>query len=358
MNIKKVINLDNERIKYIKKGNGEVSARGLKYEVLDSESKDVIKGLELTVWGDFNFYAWTNEEKTNKIDFTIDKNNPLYETISETLKKKNKIVKFDRSIEENTKSSIKISKDEKDNINIVFETRDLDNEENKYDEIRVISTSIGKTKVAKDFLNNIDILLAPRETLEHILMPENIFGRLPLKEEDKETVLRIIPELQDEIGFKQNNPWHIYDVWEHTLAALERSNSDLEIRLTMLLHDIGKPYSYQEDGEIRHFKGHASKSAEISKTILKRLGYDEEEINRICYLISNHATIINPDSVNYNNLDLTNKLLKVQYYDAYAYNPQYGIPMMKKLEETKQKIKEKIQGFDKNTRFWKEEIER
>ena len=43
--------------------------------------------------------------------------------------------------------------------------------------------------------------------------------------------------------------------------AIKDSINDIDIRLVLLLHDIGKPFSYQEDGNIRHFKGHAQKSA-------------------------------------------------------------------------------------------------
>ena len=53
------------------------------------------------------------------------------------------------------------------------------------------------------------------------------------------------------------------------------------------MHDIGKPHCYQDDGEVRHFRGHAQKSAEISKDILKRLEIDDRDASRILYLIEN-----------------------------------------------------------------------
>ena len=43
-----------------------------------------------------------------------------------------------------------------------------------------------------------------------------------------------------------------------------------DIRLCLLLHDIGKPFSYQGE-EVRHFRNHAAVSANMSKIILKRL---------------------------------------------------------------------------------------
>ena len=58
-----------------------------------------------------------------------------------------------------------------------------------------------------------------------------------------------------------------------------------EDRLVMLLHDIGKPFSYQDDGKSRHFKGHAKKSAEMAKIILDRFNIDEENKELILKLI-------------------------------------------------------------------------
>ena len=47
-----------------------------------------------------------------------------------------------------------------------------------------------------------------------------------------------------------------------------------------LLHDIGKPFSYQDE-EVRHFRNHAKVSANISKEILHRLGFNDDYIKYI-----------------------------------------------------------------------------
>ena len=177
-----------------------------------------------------------------------------------------------------------------------------------------------------------------RELLKEILSKEKGKKTVYLIDKYKEEIFKIIPELKDEDGFEQKNPWHMYDVWNHTLKAIEKSRPDFEIRLTLLLHDIGKPHSYQDDGEIRHFRGHSEKSAEISKDILERLGYDEKEKNEILYLIKNHSTTIETDKVNRDNLELTKKLLYVQYCDTSAYNPEYIPEAMEKLNEIGQKL--------------------
>ncbi len=55
---------------------------------------------------------------------------------------------------------------------------------------------------------------------------------------------------------------------------LNMSKNDLDIRLVLLLHDIGKPFSFKE-GKARHYYNHAKVSRDISKRILKRLEYNE-----------------------------------------------------------------------------------
>lgn len=99
-----------------------------------------------------------------------------------------------------------------------------------------------------------------------------------------------IPELKDMIDFQQNNPYHVYDVFNHTIHAIEKCESDdLIVRLAVFFHDFGKSHSYQdgEDG-IRHFKGHGKISAEITDTIMKRLRFDNETRKNVVELVYYH----------------------------------------------------------------------
>ena len=188
-----------------------------------------------------------------------------------------------------------------------------------------------------------------RENLEDIL---NLNGKEMVKslQENRKQIFQMIPELEDEYGFEQKNPWHIYDVWNHTLVALKNSKPDLEIRLALLLHDIGKPYSYQDDGNVRHFKKHPEKGAQIAKNILERLGYNEDEVKNICFLIENHAKTIDVQDINMNNIDIMKKLLLIQYYDTSAYNPKYTNQVFERLDIIKEKIKLKEREFQSKHR--------
>lgn len=174
-----------------------------------------------------------------------------------------------------------------------------------------------------------------RKKLEQILKGEFI------SEDEEKAIFEIVPELLDEKDFPQNNPWHIYDVWNHTRKVLENSKPDKEIKLVLLLHDIGKPHSYQDDENgIRHFRGHSQKSAEISEKILKRLGYSENEISQICFLIANHDKTIEPEAINASNLEIYKKLLHIQYCDASGYNPEYIQRVYDRLDKTSSFLKE------------------
>jgi len=89
--------------------------------------------------------------------------------------------------------------------------------------------------------------------------------------------------------------------------------------MSALLHDIGKPFSYQDE-EVRHFHGHPEVSSRMSKDILIRLGYDERFIERVTYLVKNHDTIIDPQNLD-NKLEMVQKRLQLQYADARAHHP-------------------------------------
>lgn len=176
------------------------------------------------------------------------------------------------------------------------------------------------------------------EILKEILLNDDVVNSI---KNNEKSIFKIIPLLKYEKGFEQNSEWHAYDVWNHTINAVSSSPLDFEIRLVLLLHDIGKPFSYQDDGEIRHFKGHALKSNEIASSVLKRLGYQGEKLKELLFLIGEHATTINIDDVNYGNVDLYEKLLIIQFCDASAYEPSHAKQIIERLIKIREKIQNK-----------------
>lgn len=109
----------------------------------------------------------------------------------------------------------------------------------------------------------------------------------------------IVPEIEPCIDFDQRNRYHIYDVWTHTAAAVERSEPEPDVRLALMLHDIGKPFCFKTDDEGNgHFYGHEKLSADIAENVMRRLRFPAEKIKRVSKLIKYHyVTPVNDDKV-------------------------------------------------------------
>ncbi|MCM1193478.1 MAG: HD domain-containing protein [Butyrivibrio sp.] len=99
----------------------------------------------------------------------------------------------------------------------------------------------------------------------------------------------ILPELDRAMETQQNHPHHIYSVGEHILRSMKAVEPDKVLRLTMLLHDIGKPDTLTVDRRgITHFHGHAKAGAEMAREILHRLKFDNATINMVYRLVLYH----------------------------------------------------------------------
>ena len=161
-------------------------------------------------------------------------------------------------------------------------------------------------------------------------------------QENQDYVLAQIPELEHCVGFVHKHPHHHLDVWGHTLEVVRNINSrDLETRMAALLHDIGKPFSYQDE-EIRHFHGHPKVSAKITEEILQRLGYQENFIEDVTYLVREHDTIIDVDNLD-NSYNMIKKRLELQYADARAHAPSKVEKRVRFLDELSKRLDEKYE---------------
>ena len=99
----------------------------------------------------------------------------------------------------------------------------------------------------------------------------------------------IMPEFDAIMETPQNTPHHMYNVGEHTLKALSLTEKDRILRLTMLLHDIGKASMRTTDANgVDHFKGHGPAGKEIAKKILRRLKFDNDTIRKVTRLVKWH----------------------------------------------------------------------
>ncbi len=112
----------------------------------------------------------------------------------------------------------------------------------------------------------------------------------------REIIAQVIPELRPCFDYRQNNPHHCYDVWEHITRSVESIRPDPLLRTVMLLHDIGKPSKHTVDEKgVDHFKLHQLAGADMANDILRRLKSDTASRKRITALIAEHDNRIPPE---------------------------------------------------------------
>ncbi len=111
----------------------------------------------------------------------------------------------------------------------------------------------------------------------------------------------IAPEIEAGVGITQNKD-HIYDVWEHSLRALQHSalkDWPLPIRLSALFHDIGKPKTrrWHKDKNDWTFYGHDVVGAKITEKVLTDLKYPNDLVSLVVKLVRNHMFFSDIDQI-------------------------------------------------------------
>ena len=103
---------------------------------------------------------------------------------------------------------------------------------------------------------------------------------------------QIIPELLPMMNMN-GGMYHNETVWEHTFACLQESTKHTkkwQLRLTALLHDIGKPSTFIINETGPHFYKHEKVGAEIAEKIMKRLKFSNANINYVKTMIRWHMS--------------------------------------------------------------------
>lgn len=102
----------------------------------------------------------------------------------------------------------------------------------------------------------------------------------------------IIPEIKPCINFDQHNRYQIYDVWKHSAAAVEHSAPITEVRLALMLHDIGKPHCFKLDEEGNgNFFNHEKIGSEMAVNILRHMRFPNSTVERVSKLIKYHYAV-------------------------------------------------------------------
>jgi poly(A) polymerase len=105
----------------------------------------------------------------------------------------------------------------------------------------------------------------------------------------------VLPEVSAMMGVEQGG-YHIYDVFDHTMQALDKAPADLITRAAVLLHDVGKPPTHAVTSDGRHtFYDHPQVGARITRELLTQLRFSNDEIAAVCRLVSLHLRPIQYD---------------------------------------------------------------
>ncbi len=177
---------------------------------------------------------------------------------------------------------------------------------------------------------------------EVIKLPKNVGQTLSVMNELG--VLGVfMPEFAELNGFLQHGVYHCYTTDEHTLMTiknlekLENNSSTLGkiyhkqtdkqiLLLALLFHDIAKPID---------IAGHEIIGAEMASSIMNRLGYSEEEIETVSFLVKNHLVmeqiafrrnLSDPETLNnftsiFSTIEELDLLYLLTYSDLSAVNP-------------------------------------
>ncbi len=152
-----------------------------------------------------------------------------------------------------------------------------------------------------------------------------------------------MPEFGEMNGFIQHGVYHYYTTDEHTLKAIDNIEAlendstvlgkvykSLERRdllfLSLLFHDIAKPVN---------IAGHEILGGEIARTVMDKMGYSDEEIDEVVFLVRNHMAmehvafrrnLNDPETLNkftarLNSIRQLNYLYLLTYADLSAVNP-------------------------------------
>lgn len=112
----------------------------------------------------------------------------------------------------------------------------------------------------------------------------------------RDVIFTLFPQLAPMDGFDQRTPYHAFDVWEHTVRAVEMVPAVETLRLAMLLHDCGKiaAFSVDDQGE-GHAYGHEEQSVRIAEKVLADLRMDNATRDRVLLLIVSHGWPVTPE---------------------------------------------------------------
>jgi len=113
---------------------------------------------------------------------------------------------------------------------------------------------------------------------------------------DESGLLRqILPEVAAMKGIEQPPEFHPEgDVFQHTKLMLDlMPEARIVLALAVLLHDVGKPPTFERAPDRIRFHEHDKIGAEMAEKILRRLRFPNDIIDKVCICVGEHMRIRN-----------------------------------------------------------------
>ena len=107
---------------------------------------------------------------------------------------------------------------------------------------------------------------------------------------DTELLARALPELAAEIGVPQPEEFHPEgDVFEHTrLTLAELRQPSATLAMATLLHDVGKPSTFERAPDRIRFSRHDEVGATMARAVMERLRFPRRDTERVVTLVGRH----------------------------------------------------------------------
>lgn len=175
---------------------------------------------------------------------------------------------------------------------------------------------------------------------------------------DMDFIKTLFPVINDCFNTYQNNKYHMRSVGEHIYNTFNNIDNVFYLKMTMLLHDIGKVDTKTTDeNNVDHFYNHADISREKARIILNNFKFDNENKHKILTLIEYHDKYMAPEPkyikkmLNKIGEDLFFDLIKVRIADDTAKNHELvknNLKLFKETEALAKKIINEKQPYNIN----------
>ncbi len=104
----------------------------------------------------------------------------------------------------------------------------------------------------------------------------------------------MLPELELQVGYEQNSPYHDRTLFEHTVGVVEATPPDVTLRWAALLHDIAKPFVRTEKPDRSTYVKHDVLGVELVERLALYLKWSKQRREDVRELVRDHLLETSP----------------------------------------------------------------